>query len=110
MPLVKPGMRNVLIEDPVIGADKIHPTEKPIGVIRDLLRRSGHPGVRVLDPMAGSGATLEACMQWGYICYGIENQEKYHARGLERLANVFAKLPVSTMRELAEGDDYGNSK
>jgi adenine-specific DNA-methyltransferase len=106
MPLVKPGMRNVITEDPVLGADKIHPTEKPIGVIRDLLRRSGHPGIRVLDPMAGSGATLEACMRWGYLPVGIELDESYHARGLDRLGNVFSQLPVSQMRELAEDTSY----
>jgi len=110
MPLVKPGMRNVIIVDPVLGTDKIHPTEKPADLIRDLLRRSGHPGIRVLDPMAGSGATLHACMQWGYLPVGIELDEAYHARGLDRLSGVFSNLPVPQMRALAKDESYGNSK
>jgi site-specific DNA-methyltransferase (adenine-specific) len=110
MPLVKPGARNTVIEDPVHGKAKIHPTEKPIGVIRDLLRRSGHPGIRILDPMAGSGAVIAAAMQWGYKPLGIELDEKYHARGLERLAVTFSKLAVSQMRALAEDKSYGKIK
>lgn len=109
MPFVKAGMRNVIIEDPVLGTEKIHPTQKPIGVIRDLLRRSGHPGIRVLDPMAGSGAVLEACMQWGYKPVGIELDKTYHARGFDRLTEVFKRLAGPQMRGLVEDKSYEQS-
>jgi DNA modification methylase len=49
-----------------------HPTVKPLGLMRWLVRLVTPPGGTVLDPFAGSGATLEACLIEGLDCIAIE--------------------------------------
>jgi site-specific DNA-methyltransferase (adenine-specific) len=52
----------------------LHPTEKPVAVMRDLiLRTSG----TVLDPYMGSGATLVAAKSLGRRSIGVEIEERY---------------------------------
>lgn len=49
-----------------------HPTEKPVGVLRQLIESSSVLGECVLDPFAGSGSTLEAAVLEGRRAIGIE--------------------------------------
>ena len=43
-----------------IGDSNLHPTQKPVALLEDILTRWTKPGHRILDPFAGSGATLIA--------------------------------------------------
>jgi len=45
--------------------------------MRWLVRLVARPGALVLDPFAGSGTTLEACIAEGMRCIGIEREENY---------------------------------
>ena len=38
----------------------LHPTQKPIALLEDIINRWTHPGDHILDPFAGSGSTLIA--------------------------------------------------
>jgi DNA modification methylase len=49
-----------------------HSTVKPLGLMRWLVRLVTPPGGVVLDPFAGSGATVEACIIEGFDCIAIE--------------------------------------
>ena len=49
-----------------------HPTVKPVALMRWLVRLVTPPDGVVLDPFAGSGATLEAALLEGFQCVGIE--------------------------------------
>jgi DNA modification methylase len=49
-----------------------HPTVKPLGLMRWLVKLVTPPGGVVLDPFAGSGATVEACLIEGFDCVAIE--------------------------------------
>lgn len=51
---------------------KIHPTQKPIPVLKRLIEIFTDPGDVVIDPCAGSGATLRAAMELGRNSYGFE--------------------------------------
>ena len=42
-----------------------------------LVRLVARPGALVLEPFAGSGTTLEACIAEGMRCVGIEREAKY---------------------------------
>lgn len=53
-----------------------HQTEKPIALMRELVRIA-EPGTRILDPFVGSGTTSAAAMLEGYDCVGIELSEYY---------------------------------
>lgn len=63
---------------------QVHPTQKPVEVMRFVL---GHapPGV-VLDPFMGSGTTLRAAKDLGRKAIGIEIEERYCEIAAKRLA------------------------
>lgn len=55
---------------------KIHPTQKPLGLIQRLVAYGSKPGDTVLDPFAGSGTTGVAC-GLDRDCTLIEKESKY---------------------------------
>lgn len=62
-----------------------HSTVKPLSLMRYLVRLVTPPGGTVLDPFAGSGATLEAAMLEGFNSIGIELGEDHIPLILQRL-------------------------
>ncbi|MGQ4513638.1 DNA methyltransferase [Streptomyces sp. DW26H14] len=68
-----------------------HETPKPLALMRWLVRLVTPPGGLVLDPFAGSGATLEAAQLEGFRALGIERHEPYAALCRARLAKPFAQ-------------------
>lgn len=70
-----------------------HPSVKPLGLVRFLLRLSTPPGGTVLDPFAGSGTTGEAALLEGFSAVLIEDHLPYlplieYRRGRARLAEM----------------------
>jgi len=57
---------------------KLHPTQKPIAVLAELIRIFTDEGDVVIDPCAGSASTLRACAELNRHCYGFEiSREMY---------------------------------
>ena len=54
-----------------------HPTVKPLDLMRWLVRLVTPPGGTVLEPFAGSGTTVEACIIEGFDCIAIEREADY---------------------------------
>lgn len=54
-----------------------HSTVKPLTLMRWLVRLVTPPGGVVLEPFAGSGTTVEACILEGFRCVAIEREETY---------------------------------
>lgn len=54
-----------------------HPTVKPVELMRWLVRLVTPAGGVVLDPFAGSGATVEAALLEGMRCIAIEREADY---------------------------------
>jgi len=54
-----------------------HPTVKPLALMRWLVKLVTPPGGIVLEPFAGSGATVEACMLEGFNVIAIEQEADY---------------------------------
>lgn len=80
-----------------------HPTVKPLSLMRWLVRLVTPPGGTVLDPFAGSGTTIEACILEHTRCIGIEREDEYLPLIEARIARRLN--PVRAV-ELA-GDDAG---
>ena len=56
---------------------KVHPTQKPIGVIENLIRIFTDKDDVVIDPVAGSGTTLLAAKNLGRRAYGFEIKKTF---------------------------------
>lgn len=62
---------------------KIHPTQKPIGVLKRLIEIFTDPGDVVIDPVAGSGTTLRAAYEIGRNSYGFEVDRNFYTKSRE---------------------------
>lgn len=67
---------------------KLHPTQKPIGLLRRLVSDATKIGDYVYDPFLGSGSTAVACEHLSRKCIGIEIDEGYVSIILERLKKL----------------------
>ena len=68
---------------------KIHPTQKPVNLLKQLIKIFTDEGEVVIDPCAGSGSTLRACMELNRSCYGFEIKKEFVKRAKEEmLVNV----------------------
>lgn len=68
--------------------DREHQTQKPVGVMRQLLRIVPRGGV-VLDPFTGSGTTGVAAALEGYSFIGFELHQHYAGVARERIAAAY---------------------
>lgn len=75
--LTKPGRLSTFNYKQVAPASKIHPTERPIELMQDILSSFGSAGARVLVPFAGSGNTLLAACNLGMSAFGYDLSEAY---------------------------------
>jgi site-specific DNA-methyltransferase (adenine-specific) len=66
-----------------------YPTQKPLGVLRRILRASSNPGDLVLDFFAGSGSTGAACLELDRSFILIDN----NPQALQVMARRFAGQP-----------------
>jgi site-specific DNA-methyltransferase (adenine-specific) len=57
---------------------KIHPTQKPVNVLKRLIEIFTDEGDVVIDPVAGSGTTLRAAFEAGRNSYGFEVDRKFY--------------------------------
>ena len=64
----------------------VHPTQKPVALMRWIVGRWTEPGDLVLDPFMGSGPIAQACHELGRRYVGIELVEEYCAVAVSRLS------------------------
>lgn len=64
---------------------KIHPTQKPISVLKRLIEIFTDPGDVVIDPCAGSGSTLQAAFELGRNAYGFEVSREFYLKSKENM-------------------------
>ena len=57
--------------------DRVHPTQKPVGLFADILEDFTDHGAVVADPFLGSGTTIIACEKLGRRAYTMEIDPKY---------------------------------
>jgi len=72
--------------------DKIHPTEKPVGLLEILLKQYTNEGEIVVDNCMGSGTTGVACINTNRRFIGIEQDDKYFDICIERLTEANNKI------------------
>jgi len=68
----------------------IHPTQKPVNLLKRLIEIFTDAGDVVIDPCAGSGSTLRACAETGRIAYGFEVDKNFYIAAKEKMLNNMA--------------------
>jgi DNA modification methylase len=76
---------SVLSFMPQTGRKVRHPSEKPLGLLRELIESSSRQGELVLDPCAGSGSTGVAAVLLGRRSLLIESHEPYARLAADRV-------------------------
>ena len=72
---------------------KIHPTQKPVGVLKRLIEIFTDPGDVVIDPVAGSGTTLRAAYELGRNSYGFEIDKTFYRAAQEKMLAPMFEVP-----------------
>lgn len=68
---------------------KIHPTQKPIPILKRLIEIFTDKGDTVIDPCAGSGSTLRAAYEIGRNAYGFEVDKKFYQLAKTKMLSAF---------------------
>jgi len=78
----KQGANNVFTFPPIIPSNKIHPTERPVELIEDIMKTFLGISMdkRIFVPFAGSGNTILAGSNMGNICWGNDLSCAYKAQ------------------------------
>ena len=71
---------------------RVHPTQKPVALLKWLIQNYTKENDTVLDFTMGSGSTGVACLQTNRNFIGIELDEKYYNIAKERCKNYQSKL------------------
>jgi len=78
---------------------KLHPTQKPVNVIKRLIETFTDEGDVVIDPCAGSGSTLRAALELNRNSYGFEvGKEQYK----KVMASDMLKLPENPQMRIED--------
>lgn len=91
---VKGGKKVTAVKSDVLtyAKDKgnIHPAQKPLPLLIDLLRRSAFPGDAVFDPFTGSGSTVVACHELKLACTALEQDVATYGQTALRIKSLSA--------------------
>ncbi len=69
-------------------SDSIHPTQKPVALLEDLISTYTNEGAKVLDMTFGSCSTGVASLNSGRKFIGIEKDPKWYGEGVNRLLTL----------------------
>lgn len=75
--LNQPGRANTFLYNPVPPQHKIHPTERPVELMKDILRTFCCRGSAICVPFAGSGVTIWSAIEEGMVPIGTDLSEDY---------------------------------
>ena len=79
-------------------SEKIHPTQKPVELLKTLIEIFTDPGDVVIDPVAGSGSTLVAAERLGRKAFGFEIKKDFFTKATAWLEEE--KLMKKEIQEL----------
>lgn len=83
-------------------SEKIHPTQKPIELLKTLIKIFTDPGDVIIDPVAGSGSTLIAAEELNRKAFGFEIKKDFY---------IQAKAWIEQKRTIRqEINDFGFAK
>jgi site-specific DNA-methyltransferase (adenine-specific) len=76
-----------------------HPSQKPIALLKRIIKASSKKGDIILDPFSGTFTTSFVCNELGRKSIGIEIDKSYYNIGLRRVFNIYEYEGKSIKRE-----------
>ncbi len=76
---------------------KIHPTQKPVKLLKRLIEIFTDPGDVVIDPVAGSGTTLRAAAELRRNAYGFEIDRNFYREAVDKMLKPESFAQVSLL-------------
>lgn len=95
------GPSSVFSFKPQLG-ERIHPTEKPIPLMKAMFSKFCGPGARVFVPFLGGGNSLFAANELGMQAFGFDNNQAFKDGFVLRVEDW---IPPGQQLELKETDD-----
>jgi len=89
--ILKQGYPDWMQFEAVLGNDRVHPTQKPIALLRELISRFTMPGSVIADPFAGSGSTLLAALEENCLATGSELEPAAYNAACQNYQRWFEK-------------------
>lgn len=71
--------------------EKIHPTQKPVSLLKKIIEIFTDPGDVVIDPCAGSCSTLVAAIELQRKAYGFEIKREFYEKGKQWVEQILQK-------------------
>jgi len=106
-------MWNGMLRDSERGTPRLHPTQKPLVVMRwSIIELGVPPGAVILDPFAGSGTTGRAAKDLGRKAVLIEIEERYCEIAARRMAQEvlpFDMAPAKPQQEMQPALDMASA-
>lgn len=81
---------------------KLHPTQKPVGLLKRLIELFTDEGEVVIDPCAGSGSSLVAAIELNRKAYGFEIDKEFYPKAKDWIER--------TIQRKKDIDQYGFAK
>lgn len=88
---------------------KVHPTQKPVPLLKRLIEIFTDEGDVVIDPVAGSGTTLRAAAETNRSAYGFEIKKDFYKAAKESVLTNFQTSLFYMGLDLFSGE-AGNEK
>ena len=87
----------------------LHPTQKPVALLEDLIKTFSNEGDLIVDLTMGSGSTGVACVNTNRNFIGIEMDDEYFGKAKERLEaqEKMLDLEYSYKKEITEAEENG---
>lgn len=80
--------------------DPVHPTQKPLKVLKHLIKLASKPGDLVFDPFMGVGSTGAAALELGRRFMGVEIDQSYYEAAIKRLGEVVIREEAVAQQRL----------
>lgn len=84
----------------------LHPTEKPVSLMKEIIMDFTNPSEIILDPFMGSGTTGVACAKMGRKFIGIELNEDYFNLACERIEQAYKQPDLFIKKEKIIQNDF----
>jgi adenine-specific DNA-methyltransferase len=86
--LIRKRRPSILVYDRLSSGQNIHPMEKPVPLLKELIAQSTNEGDLLVDPWAGSASLLDAARQSRRNAVGFEKDKDHFKRAQSRLSAV----------------------